>query len=588
MISMISTLLLTSTIISSTLVGTSYASQVQTQTQAQAQGSSPPLPNHTQRPSSQVPPPSTPICNPNSPTLQYGSTSAKVTELQRALTQAGYGSLLGQSGIDGKFGASTLNAVKKFQQDNRLPIDGKVGRLTWGALCAIVPNSFIVQLKSTGPGPLSPGSTKEIVGMLTPQLAKFGGRVVAVYDQFGMFDVVFPRPPPNLEQIINLLRTHRAVQGVFHDKLVTPTQVPSSYPYTPQKTPTGIDRVDADLSAAKSGDKVGNVNADIAILDTGVSRHLDLNIYQCRSFVGNFYNCADGFPGTGHGTNVAGIAAARDNDIGVVGTAPGARIWAVKVHDNSANSNTAALIAGLNYVSANADQIEVVNLSLETQGYHNPTHVAIQTLVIKGVVVVAAAGNVNANIASVSPGGFAEAITVSAITDSDGKCGGLGTALPADGSPIIVHQPNLVNNPDDFVASFSNFGEGVDLAAPGKNILTTNNAGGYSEESGTSIAAPHVAGAAALYKSLHPAANQKQVDDFLKYTGSKIARGGGNPLMPCNGFGLGYFNDRYPLVGGNLVVRTDNVKEPLLYMREIIAPPQTDDEGCIGIPTRQC
>jgi peptidoglycan hydrolase-like protein with peptidoglycan-binding domain len=82
---------------------------------------------------------STPICNPNSPTLQSGSTGPKVMELQRLLTQLGYGSLLGQVGIDGKFGTATQNAVKKFQQDNRLqPLDGIVGPRTWGVLCKLV------------------------------------------------------------------------------------------------------------------------------------------------------------------------------------------------------------------------------------------------------------------------------------------------------------------------------------------------------------------------------------------------------------------------------------------------------------------
>jgi peptidoglycan hydrolase-like protein with peptidoglycan-binding domain len=93
-----------------------------------------------QVPSTQVQPttpPSlpTPICNPNSPTLQYGSTGAKVAELQRVLTQLGYGSLLGRVGIDGKFGPSTQNAVKKFQVDNRLQVDGKAGPITLNALC---------------------------------------------------------------------------------------------------------------------------------------------------------------------------------------------------------------------------------------------------------------------------------------------------------------------------------------------------------------------------------------------------------------------------------------------------------------------
>src|SRR5215211_4608988 len=218
MIFMILTFLLSGTVFSSTLVGTSYASQ------AQAQAPSP-----TQAPpSSQVPPPPRPICNPNSPTLQLGSAGTKVTELQRILTQVGYGSLLGQSGIDGKFTTSTQNAVKRFQQDNRLPVDGKTGVLTWGALCATIPNSFIVQLKSAGPGPPSPGSTREIVGMLTPQLAEVGGRVVAVYDQFGMFNVIFERPLANREQFINSLRTHPGVQGVFNDAIMTLDQLPPS------------------------------------------------------------------------------------------------------------------------------------------------------------------------------------------------------------------------------------------------------------------------------------------------------------------------------------------------------------------------
>lgn len=231
---MISTFLLSSAILSSTIVGTSYASQSQAQVQS---------PQSTQAsPTTQAPRPPTPICNPNSPPLQPGSTGAKVAELQRVLIQIGYGSLVGQA--DGKFGTSIQNVVKKFQQENRLPVDGKVGPITWRALCSFIPNSFIVQLKSTGPSQLSPGSTREIVGMLTPQLAEVGGGVVALYDQFGMFNVVFEGPPANREQFINSLRAHPAVQGIFNDKIVTINQVPS------QRNPTGIDRVDADLSAA--------------------------------------------------------------------------------------------------------------------------------------------------------------------------------------------------------------------------------------------------------------------------------------------------------------------------------------------------
>ena len=540
---MIMIFLLSGTVLSSTLVGTSYASQAQTQAPQSTQAPRPP----TQAPqSSQVPPPPTPICNPNSPTLQPGSAGAKVAELQRVLTQVGYGSLLGQSSIDGKFGLSTQNVVKKFQQDNRLPVNGIVGPITWRALCAIIPNSFIVQLKSA-----NPGSTREIMGALTPQLAEKGGRVVAVYDQFGMFNVVFEGTLANREQFINSLRAHPAIQRVFNDKIVTINQMP------PQRTPTGIDRVDAELSATKSGDKVGSVDADIAVLDSGVSSHPDLNIYRCISFLAYFPIpvCNDGVSHGGHGTHVAGIAAARDNNIGVVGTAPGARIWAIKVVSDSGNGDESDILEGLNYVATHAKEIEVANLSFGQYGFSFPLFFAIYNLVSRGVVVVVAAGNDNLLASNETPASTPAAITVSAITDTDGKCGGLGPP----------RQVGTIRNPDDFFRSSSNYGSVVDLAAPGSNILSTNNIGGYSNESGTSMAAPHVAGAAAMYKSLHPTANPFQVDAFLKSIGTK-APATDNPLVPCDGAGRGYFNDRYPLRGGKVVVLTDEFKEPLLHM----------------------
>ena len=138
MISVILTFLLSGIALSSTLVGTLHASQAQ-----------------SQAPLTQAPSLPTPICNPKSPTLQLGSTGAKVAELQRDLTILGYGSLLGQGGIDGKFGTSTQNAVKKFQQDNRLQVDGKVGPITWAALCAM----NLSQQQVSSQGSTTSGST---------------------------------------------------------------------------------------------------------------------------------------------------------------------------------------------------------------------------------------------------------------------------------------------------------------------------------------------------------------------------------------------------------------------------------------------
>ena len=104
------------------------------------------------------------------------------------------------------------------------------------------------------------------------------------------------------------------------------------------------------------------------------------------------------------------------------------------------------------------------------------------------------------------------------------------------------------------------------MAAPGSDILSTNNKTGYSTGYGTSFAAPRVSGAAALYKSLHPTANPFQVDAFLKNTGTK-APATGNPRICDTGTvssGKGYFDDNYPRSG--IIVLTDKVKEPLLYM----------------------
>jgi subtilisin len=296
--------------------------------------------------------------------------------------------LLGQSGIDGKFATSTQNTVK-FQQDNRIPVDGIVGPITWSALCGIIPNSFIVQLKSA-----SPSSLREVMGTLTPQLAAVGGRVVAVYDQFGMFNVVFERLLANPEQFINSLRAHSAVQAVFHDTIVTVNQVPQSY--QPQVNSTGIDRVDADFSDAKSGDRVGDpVDADIAIIDSGVYKnHPDLNVFRCVTLISYFdvksgqmahyYKPNECYDGLCHGTRVAGIVAAKDNNYGVVGTAPGARIWAIKVLDNNGRGDESDTLAGLTYVAKYFKEIEVVNLSLGHFGCDSAITEAITRLVYKG------------------------------------------------------------------------------------------------------------------------------------------------------------------------------------------------------------
>ena len=132
--------------------------------------------------------------------------------------------------------------------------------------------------------------------------------------------------------------------------------------------------------------------------------------------------------------------------------APGARLWAVKVMDSQGVGSDSDVIAGVEYVTDHADLIDVVNLSLGGEGPDEALHTAIANSVASGVTYVVAAGNAHVDAATV-PASFPEVITVSAIADFDGKCGGLSTKAYSFG--------NVVNRDDTF-ASFSNYGSVVD------------------------------------------------------------------------------------------------------------------------------
>jgi subtilisin family serine protease len=285
-----------------------------------------------------------------------------------------------------------------------------------------------------------------------------------------------------------------------------------------QTVPIGVDRVDGDLSPTTSGDASGDVDADIAILDTGIDlTHPDLNVYHEKTFVPGTSSADDD---SGHGTHVAGIAAAKDNSIGVVGIAPGARLWSIKVIDSNGAGSVSDIIAGIDYVTAHSNEIDVVNLSFGCECNSPALDAAINNAVQAGVVFVVAAGNSHKDASSFSPARNPNVMAVSAMVDSDGKCGGQGTSTKYGN--------------DDTFASFSNYGEPVDIVAPGVGILSTYGDGNYAQLSGTSMAAPHVTGSIALYESLHPGATPAQVKTALSEGGTKPASG-------CTGEGQGYF-----------------------------------------------
>lgn len=269
-----------------------------------------------------------------------------------------------------------------------------------------------------------------------------------------------------------------------------------------QTIPSGINRIFASSNPNLGIDGVDDkrVDVDIAIVDTGIDyEHPDLNVVggiDCTYRTGGFFfssnyceEDANGDDDHYHGTHVAGIAAAIDNGQGVVGVAPGARLWAVKVLDATGSGFTSGVIAGLDWVVAQGD-IEVINLSLGGSGVSRAYEDAINNAVANGVVVVVAAGNDSDDASSYSPAFVESAITVSALADFDGLPGGSGlTSCGVD--------------QDDTLASFSNYGSIIDITAPGFCIYSTMpiELGSYALLSGTSMAAPHVAGAAGLLAS---------------------------------------------------------------------------------------
>ncbi|HEX5013480.1 MAG TPA: S8 family serine peptidase [Candidatus Limnocylindrales bacterium] len=315
------------------------------------------------------------------------------------------------------------------------------------------------------------------------------------------------------------------VERLRHDAAVAAIIPDERVEVAAQVYPTGIDRIGGRLSETARIDGVDQrVDADVAVLDTGIAKIAELNV------VGG-HDCSTSNPARwrdvyGHGTHVAGTIGAIDNGSGVVGVAPGVRLWAVKVIDDSGNGLLSWYACGIDWVYAQRDPkdprrplIEAVNMSITKWGRDDGNcgasngdilHASICRLVRDGVTVVVAAANDSGDAALRVPGSYDEVITVSALADSDGKPGGLG------GNRCFSWG---TYDSDDTFADFSNYGKDVDLIAPGKCIYSTLP-GGYGYSSGTSMASPHVTGAAALVKAARPYFTPAEVKEALQYLGT--------------------------------------------------------------------
>ena len=332
------------------------------------------------------------------------------------------------------------------------------------------------------------------------------------------------RPPAERAAALAALRADPGVAWAEEDKIVRLAYVPNDPSYSsfgswgqPYDDLYGLKKI----GTTAAWDAARGQGVVVAVVDTGIDYNhpdIDGNVWvnageipgngvdddgngyvddwRGWDFIGASYAVAtpdnDPYDGHGHGTHVAGtIAAEGDNGIGVVGVAWRARVMAVKGLDDAGFAFDSTLAAAVVYA---ADQgADVVNASWGGMGTSQAVADAVEYAHGSGVVFVAAAGNSNSDARLFYPASSPRAVVVSALDPADQK------------------------------ASFSNFGRKVDVAAPGVDILSlARGTGGYVRFQGTSMAAPHVSGVAALILQRHPEFTNDQIRGVLRASATDL------------------------------------------------------------------
>ncbi|MER6201004.1 S8 family peptidase [Streptomyces sp. NPDC001586] len=269
-----------------------------------------------------------------------------------------------------------------------------------------------------------------------------------------------------------------AVKSVVQNRTFT---VSATQPNPPS---WGLDRVDQralPLNQSYTYPDQAGEGVTAYVIDTGVRiTHQDFGGRASYGYdaIDNDNTAQDG---NGHGTHVAGTVAG-----GTYGVAKKAKIVGVRVLDNSGSGTTAQVVAGIDWVTQNAVKPAVANMSLGG-GADSALDAAVRNSIASGITYAVAAGNESSNASTKSPARVTEAITVGATTSTDAK------------------------------ASYSNYGSVLDIFAPGSSITSAWGTGDTATNTinGTSMATPHVAGAAAVYLSQNPASTPAQVATAL-------------------------------------------------------------------------
>lgn len=264
--------------------------------------------------------------------------------------------------------------------------------------------------------------------------------------------------------------SERTLQSIMHDERVNSIEedavmgvgnnfAVAGRSFSGERSSYGLERVNG--GEKYTGEK------KIFVVDTGIDEdHKDLNVDKKNSysaFKSGFDRKID--DRHGHGSHVAGIIGAKANSIGVIGVAAGAPIIAVKVLDRKGKGSTSTVLKGFDYIQEVGEEGDVVNMSFGG-GQSDALDEGVEEVADKGLLIVAAAGNEETNVDNISPAGVdhKNVLTISSMDDKDRW------------------------------SHFSNYGRGVDYCAPGEEILSCYRGGDYAVFSGTSMAAPHVAG----------------------------------------------------------------------------------------------